>query len=282
MDIVCEFGFLDLVQYLLSIHVREGARKQEPSPQDSMEELSIFSEAIKHRATTLNPEASLRTVSPYQPPIHRACEHGHIEIVQWLYRHFKGRPPPRDFDINTVDEKAGENCALVAARCGDLDMIKVLYEECKADFHVLNRRRENAIQVAVTGSKRRLEVSFLGCLRYLIEKVGVDVTYEYEETLLICEDKTLIFYLETQLHQHGILTSKSKVDLENSLTRNRPRRQMTKKSQELEQRCRQIGTKFLLRDLFADTSRGEDISSIPEGKEGSEGRDNSEERVTPF
>ena len=275
MDILCEFGFLDLVQYFLPLHMREKDREDKESMDGSGEELSIFSEKINKKATTMKSEATLRIMSPYQPSIHRACEHDHIEIVKLLHDQFHGVPPPEEFNINAVDDKAGENCALIAARCGHFPMVRYLYEECSADFFRLNRRRENAVQVAVTGSKKKTELSFLNVVKYLVEIVGVDVAYEYEETLLICEDKAIIYYLESQLHKRDILVTKSKVDLDNSLTRNRPRRQLSQRSQELDQRCRHLGDNFQLGELFPEALREEEISSIPQ-------LDEVSGRVTPF
>lgn len=275
MDILCEFGFLDLVEYFFPVHMRERDKEDKESMEGSGEELSIFSEKINKKATTMKSEATLRIMSPYQPSIHRACEHGHIEVVKWLHNQFHGMLPPEEFDINAIDEKAGENCALIATRCGDFPLVRYLHEECNADFFRLNRRRENAVQVAVTGSKRKTDVSFLNIVKYLVEIVGVDITYEYEETLLICEDKALVYYLESQLHRRDILVTKSKVDLDNSLTRNRPRRQLSQRSQELDQRCRHLGDHFQLGELFPEALREEEISSIPQLNEVSG-------RLTPF
>ena len=261
LDIACEYGFLSLVQYFLPIHIREGEKhRHSPSPHESLEEMSIFA-APKER-TTLSLQVDLRVASPYQPAVHRACEHGHIDVVRYLYQQFKDKPAPPDCDINAIDDKAGENCAFIAARSGNLPMIRFLHEECNADFHRLNRRRESAIQVAVTGAKRKPGLSYLACVKYLVETVGIDVTYAYEETLLICEDKSMVFYLENQLYLRGIIITKTKIDLDNSLSRKRTPRQMSKKSQELDQRVRAQGPNFQIRDLI-EASKSDDISSIP-------------------
>lgn len=262
LDIASEYGFLSLVQYFLPIHLREGAKyRHTQSPHESREELSIFVEP-KPRTTLLQSEVTLRVNSPYQPAVHRACEHGHLDVVRYLYEQFKGKQAPADCDINALDDKAGENCALIASRSGNLPMIRFLHEECSADFHCLNRRRENAIQIAVTGAKRKPGLSYLGCVKFLVETVGVDVTYAYEETLLICEDKSMVFYLENQLYLRGIIVTKTKIDLDNSFSRKRTPRQMSKKSQEIDQRCRAQGSRFQIRELI-DASKSEDISSIP-------------------
>jgi len=262
LDIASEYGFLSLVQYFLPIHLREGGKyRHTQSPHESMEEMSIFVEP-KPRTTLLQSDVTLRVSSPYQPAVHRACEHGHLDVVKYLYEQFKGKQAPADCDINALDDKAGENCALIASRSGNLSMLRFLHEECSADFLCLNRRRENAIQIAVTGAKRKPGLSYLGCVKYLVEVVGVDVTYAYEETLLICEDKSMVFYLENQLYLRGIIVTKTKIDLDNSFSRKRTPRQMSKKSQEIDQRCRAQGSRFQIRELI-DASKSDDISSIP-------------------
>lgn len=263
LDIACEYGFLSLVQFFLPIHLREGGKRlQMPSPHESLEEMSIFAQS-PGKITQIRANGTLKTASPWQPAIHRACEQGHIEVVRYLFQQFQGKLPPADCDISAVDEKAGENCALVACRTGNLPIIRFLHEDCRADFKLLNRRRENAIQISVSGAKNRPGSCNLPCVKYLVETVSVDVAYAYEETLLICEDKALAFYLENQLYLRGILVTKTKIDLGNSLSRKRTPRQMTKKSQEIDQKVRAQGSNFQIRDLV-EASKSEDISSIPQ------------------
>lgn len=47
--------------------------------------------------------------------------------------------------MHYIDDYTGENCAMIAARNGNIDMIRYLYEDCKANFHILNKRKENAV-----------------------------------------------------------------------------------------------------------------------------------------
>lgn len=257
-DILCEYGFLPLLQYFLPIHLCESGKSVTSAPlNDSQEELSIFSD---HRTVLLREKAD--PPIPFQPGIHRACEKGHIGVVQWLLTSFEGQSPPADFDVNAVDEKAGENCALVAARVGNLQMIKLLHQSSNADFHILNRRNESAIQVAATGSKRKEARNYYDCLRYLVETIGIDITYNYEETLLICEDRTLVHYLESQLRSKGIETSKERLENEYSLMKNRAPRQVSKHSQEFERKLKSCG--FKITDLVEEGQSKSYLSSIPQ------------------
>ena len=256
LDIACEYGFLPLVQYFLPIHLQEGCKwTQHESFTEAVEDLSIFAD--------LQARNKLKTVPLLQPAVHKACEQGHIFVVKYMHELYRGKTPPFDCDLHIVDERGGENCALIAARTGNLAMIRYLHMDCKADFHQLNKRSENAIQIALIASKRRPNSNFGACIRYLIESIGVDLTYQYEETLLICEDKSLIDYLETQLSARGIAVSKWKIDQENSITRNRPERQVSDNSLDFQAKCKAIGSHFHLGELLAEQSKSEDISSIP-------------------
>ena len=266
VDVACEYGYLDLLEYFLPIHLTEAEKQGRSGPpptmfSDSIEELSIFSEP-NVLVTSLSQD--LKSPIPYQPAVQRACENGHIAVVEWLQNYFASRPRPSDFDVNAVDEKAGENCGLVAARQGNLRMIEYLHTKTEADFHAVNRRSENAIQVAASGSKRKDARNYYECLRYLVEKVGVDVTYQYEETLLICEDKALVHYLEAQLQARGISASKARVDSEFAILRGRDPRPLSKHSQELERKLRGVGAKFQIRDLVEDGNEKSYVSSIPQ------------------
>lgn len=257
LDIACEYGFLPLVQYFLPIHLQESCKLTQPeNSTEGPDDLSIFAD---YRGRN-----KAKTVTLFQPAVHKACEHGHLAVVKYMYELYRGKTPPIDCNIHEVDEQAGENCALIAARTGNLTMIRYLHEDCSADFNQLNKRSETAIQIALIAQKRRPNGNFGGCIRYLVETVGVDVVYQYEETLLICEEKSLVDYLERQLSLRGVVVSKWKIDQENSLTRNRPERPVSEKSREFEEKFKAVGANFLLKELFQELpSKSEDLSSIP-------------------
>lgn len=42
--------------------------------------------------------------------------------------------------------------------------------------------------------------------------IGVDILYEYEETLLVCDNQKITSYLEKQFELIGIKTSKKRVE----------------------------------------------------------------------
>ena len=118
--------------------------------------------------------------------------------------------------------------------------------------------------MAAIGAKKRDVRSYLECIRYLVETIGVDVVYNYEETLLICEDRNLVIYLESQLSKRGIDASKAKIDNEYSLTKNREPRISSKHSQEFEAKFKSVGACFQVCEFFEASQSRSYLSSIPQ------------------
>ena len=213
MDRICERGYLDLLQFFLPIHLASPPVCVADFSLDSIDDLSIF---LDQQPTRQKLVAEMRKQHYfYTPPIQRACKQGHVKVVQWLWKYFEDRFIPKDFDVESVDEYLDENSALVAVRNGRLDVMKFLYEQCAANFHRLNRRSEGAIQIAVIGSRRYKARKYLPCLKYLIESIGIDPTYRYDETLLLCESNELLGYLEEQLRTRGVRKTKAVMEREN-------------------------------------------------------------------
>jgi hypothetical protein len=61
---------------------------------------------------------------------------------------------PVEFNPNVIDDKLGENCALIAAKIGSLRLLKMYWSLNKVDFHLVNNRNENAVQLAIIGQKK--------------------------------------------------------------------------------------------------------------------------------
>lgn len=69
------------------------------------------------------------------------------------------------------------------------------------------------MQLLATASKSGQNLrSTLGAFEYLLEVVGVDVSYEFEETLLILENRPIIDYIIGKLGELGIETSKEVIE----------------------------------------------------------------------
>lgn len=203
VDIViddCNFDFLD---FYLPIHLLYHSEQSLISNTET-EDFSISNSSLK-------PKSRPKHLVTMQSSIHRVVDKGNFKALKYLLDYFDGRKVPDVFNVHSIEEVSGENCALVAVRSGDLEMLRFLHKHCNADFNIRNKRRESAIQVAAAASKKKPKVEFLLIMRFLVEEVGVDLAYNYEETLLLCENNNIIAYLEEKLEALGIFVKKRDV-----------------------------------------------------------------------
>lgn len=199
IDIVCERGYLELLEFYLPIYLK------------SLRVSPGFPESIE---ATLNlcSNSEICVVNSMSP-IQRACEKGHISIVIYLHKYFKSKKfVPRVFDVDQPSEKSGETCALIACRKGNYCLMKALHTLCNADFTIKNRYEENAILVCVCAYRIDKNPVYIDCIKYLIDKVGLDVIYMHEELLILSDCEELTYYLEQQLDKKGLHVTKQEVD----------------------------------------------------------------------
>ena len=134
-------------------------------------------------------------------PIQIACECGHITILKIVSDYFKEFGQlTNDLDIHYIDPATQENCALIACKKNNYLIIRYLHTVCRADFTILNKQQQNAIQVACIGRSDLVKGELAKILRYLIEVIKVDAEYNYEFTLNICKDPESSEYLSKHLY----------------------------------------------------------------------------------
>ncbi|CAG9319544.1 unnamed protein product [Blepharisma stoltei] len=248
IEVLCELGHLSLLEYYLPLYLENKDQVENSDDEPVSEELSIFA---KSRNTKSHTQEKSKLAAPISTmtPIQRAVEKGRLELIKFFREYFREKPN-NEFNVHFIDETTGENCALISCKSGNLEVIKYLYEYMGANFQIVNKRKESALQIAAVWSKKRKNKNFKECIRYLIEEAGVDYTYEFEETLLVLEDKSIIEYLEAKLHQDGISVSKSRVDDKYCLSKNRP---PTIMDPNMEERLNKIkGTEFNFTELFRE------------------------------
>lgn len=206
--ILCDSGHSSLLSYFLPLCVESFSPKpQSPLSFDSSD-LSLFMEKPSSRTPNI-PIYPL----PHSPtPAHRACEKGHLEAIKILWEHGRKCGVFRDIDLKYIDERTGENSALLASKAGHIHVMKYLYQVCRVDFHLKNKRKEGALQLTLLGAKHKPSTRYVECVKYLVETVKVDLLYEYEETLLLVEDKCIQDYLELRLQRLGVSQTKAKVE----------------------------------------------------------------------
>ena len=196
INVVCFKGYKDLLEFYLPLYLTDHSSLR----------LSVKSSTIDFQETK-------ETGLEYDLAIHSACRAGMIHIVLFLYNSFKDKPHcPKEFDIHATDEYFGEDAALIACRVGSFPLIKLLHDTCTADFYHFNANKENALMICASGYKSSPSFNYIECIKYLVEIIKVDITYNYEELLYLVEGKEMIAYVEKQLESVGILIKKNDLD----------------------------------------------------------------------
>ena len=149
--------------------------------------------------------------------MHNAIEKGFLEIVKYLYFCFKDTYAPAKYNVHYIDEYTRENAALIACKKCNLKIVKFLREECKVDFKLTSKRNESALHLAAFGSKTNKSEGFQ-VIKYLVEEAQVDVTFQYEEILLILDDTIILQYIEMKLKEKEITCTKEEVESKYSLS----------------------------------------------------------------
>ena len=166
IEIMCELGHKQLLEYYMPFYLNNN---------DDIDEPKDFSESIsftKSKNTKSHDDKSKLQNSTHKlTPIQRASEKERLGVLQFIWEYFKERTTPPEFDIHHQDQVTGDNCALVSCKTGNLEIMQFLYEVCRADFHIMNKRRENAIQIMAVWSKKKKDVKFLDCFKFLVEVV---------------------------------------------------------------------------------------------------------------
>lgn len=258
--VLCEAGHAQLLRYFLPICTEAFNPKQLNSlascPDSS--ELSLFTEkpVIRARSPPLAPAPLVLT------PAHKACEKGHLDVIAVLWEYGQKNSVFRDIDLNYLDDRTGESCSLLAARFGHLQVIIYLHQECRADFNVKNKRKESALQLALLGAKHHPSARYFPCVKYLVETVKVDLLYEFEETLLLVEDKGIQEYLELRLQMLGISLTKARAEEANAPIKSHHAPSASFIAQDM--KFRTLGPDFRLSDIFhSELNESRPPSSIP-------------------
>lgn len=206
MDIICIQGHLNILKIYLPLYISVILERPKYVTSEPDETLNLHSDPTPI------------TIEFYEyTPIQYACINCHINIIQYLNDYFQSNPSSFLFDINYQDEIEGQNCAFISCKLGNYKLMKFLYENCKADFHMRNKRDENTIQVLVAASKRKYSHNFYVCLKYLLEVIKVDPTYRYEEVVLILNNYKLLEIYCKSLAFYNIFPNKDQLEMINRI-----------------------------------------------------------------
>jgi ankyrin repeat protein len=205
LEVICTRGNIDILDYFLP-HFKSNPRRTVTSE---------LAESLEFEEQEKNEKLKTKQILT---PIMKACEMGNINIIAHVFKHFKDKKPvPYELDINYQDDRTGENCALIACRSGNYAMIRFLHQNCHCNFRITNKLGENALQVLAAANNKSEMKEFHECLVFLVNHVGVDVIYNYEETLLLIQSERSIMFLEKKLSDKGIVIEKEEIEAKNRI-----------------------------------------------------------------
>lgn len=197
--LICCKGYCDMLSYYLPFYTES---HNNDKPQDKTFTIDFNGDLEKM------PESKLKSTA-----VHMAIQYNHIGIVTIINEFFKNSSQvPFELDLEYQDEISGENSALLACRHGNYPMVRFLHQKCGANFMIRNKVGESPIQIAAAGSRLHPHQQYLQIIMYLVDTVLVDVLYNYEETLLLVEDKEIIDFIEKKLKSHGITLKKKEIE----------------------------------------------------------------------
>ncbi|OMJ96248.1 hypothetical protein SteCoe_212 [Stentor coeruleus] len=199
LDLIIEKNYTDLLRYYLP----------------------IYKLAFPHKFTSIEDSETSCSIPYYRTlhktPLHLATERGYIEILKILYSSFQNTFTPEKYNIHHVDEYSGENSALIACKKCNLSIVMFLNEQCNADFNLKSKRSESSLHLAAFGSNTNKIESF-EVIKYLVEVVKIDLTFQYEEILLILNDFRILEYVEQKLKAQKIICTKEEVENKYSIS----------------------------------------------------------------
>lgn len=150
--------------------------------------------------------------SPYifEYPIHTACRMNSIGVLHYFYTYFKDREAPAEFSFSTCNE-FGENSALIACRFGHFKVIKLLHEHFHCNFFMMNRFKENALLIAAKGYSKNRTSKYKDVFIYLVDTIGIDITYMHIEMLVLLESGEIFDFIESKLKQKSVHVSRQEI-----------------------------------------------------------------------
>lgn len=239
LDIICFKGYSEILNYYLPYYVEnypEGKQKEKKLTIEIREEEYFFKQAEN------------------LTPIQTLVKYGHMQGINIICDYFIGGAEiPYEFDLSYRDDY-GESSPLIACRYGNYPMVKFLYQKCGCNFSALNKAKENAIQIAAGGSRIRPGLQYYQIIEFLINVAGLDVVYNYEETLILAESSEIISLIEQKLKEKGIKAKKFELE---KIPSSDP-----EKTPENEMHSNQSQLKFNFLSLYKD-KYGDENDSVP-------------------
>ncbi|OMJ76456.1 hypothetical protein SteCoe_24163 [Stentor coeruleus] len=199
LHIICAKGHLEILKYYLPHYLKEITEMPEIQEYTTNFGSQIFIEET----------SNLNISSPHYLPIHIVTIQENLPMLAFIHTHFSNKSYiPRLLDMEYKEEITGENCVLLACRKANYKLIFFFHKTCKLNFRVKNNAGFNGINVLLDGYKTGDDKNVMNCLRYLVEKIGLDVEYKHSFNLKAAKDQEIVRYLEGKLLEQGIFVKK--------------------------------------------------------------------------
>ncbi|OMJ94426.1 hypothetical protein SteCoe_2480 [Stentor coeruleus] len=247
IDLICTRNCVDILDYYL------------PYYEKSFEYCPLIEEVSQSLNFTSNTEVvKPKIIISTYTPIHKACEIGNMNIISHIHKYFKEKAIiPYTLDLDYQDENSGENCSLISCRTGNYTMIRFLHTTCQTNFRLLNKLGENAVQILAASNKKKNFKDFYESLVYLVINAGVDLSHNYEETLLLLESEKAILFYQKKLKEKGIEIDKYELEERYKLVRIEQVRSLEEEKLDSYQ-----GSEFNFIKLYSDIMQGTDADEI--------------------
>lgn len=191
LDIVCAKGHVEILKILLPKYL------ESKNPVDNIESTIYFPDFKQEEST----------------PVRLATKSGIIPIIFFIRNFFSNYAiVPAEFDVNAINLRTGENCGLYACKCGNLPLLKFLYENCNTDLKILDNNNENAVIICLKGFKKKKIYNYFHCIKYLVDFVHIDITHKYHYMINLAECPDTKEFLKSRLVDLGIQVEQTEVN----------------------------------------------------------------------
>lgn len=201
MGLIFNNNFLDLFNYYVPTYLESKSKHRTSKQTKPINETLVLERSQRTENFQKLPENPKEKFTLVQ----QACIKGNLMMIKATSDLCASmKTTPKQFDIHYIEKKSGLNCALLACKSGNYNMIKFLHSQYQANFDLLNVSGENCIQIMAAQAIKFRLLDFYQCLVYLIDTVKVNIKYNYEESLILLNAMVASEYFIKKLKEVGV------------------------------------------------------------------------------